>query len=862
MSLILSGLTSNSLLVTLGYGGFFDGASNYLSVDLEMEDVVTPSDKYKATTGLFSNSGSVGGWIYDKRRLEDWDLLRTRYNTFVGGHTAGLKEGTVLTDWISGVVSGMKYHDIAHYRLSGDAVSWTPRIKTGAYSIFFDERNLFSDYCVVGRVDNTDNVDGMNSFMPESEVVYQTIEAAIWKRDDAFRRMKFKSFDYVDTFTGEIDTLTDTRLETEDVGGFIPENISTRVNEFTVRESIVYFNTDHTLSVGTTEPPVAIPGTLAEALRDFWENKGVGAGDGRLVFTNYFPLQSGSVRLATVDVSDNVTEWTEVSSLNFSEPTDQHFTVDYDLGILEIGGFQAPDLFLKTSIDNNDDEIVVYLDEETMSQYPEQGVLVIGTEEIRYYRKGRSSFYQLTRGYNSTTAAAHVAGDIVSDRKHGLGTSDTILISYDAIPRVEYEVTPYTIRSCNRNSWLDTQPLRNASTTNVLQVDPTEFNLSQVILETASPLIGGNLYGPVNYGTDVSRLTARGLDALGNPVDGIQLSIEILSGPGSLNGSLSEYTAFTNSIGETYAVYNAPYDPEDVEIFATGTEHDAGDTIMTLPLLSSSVQASDIWVFQILKHDPTFGIVGARIPNVSYADAGTYGDHFYNDGRLRVDAALAEKYKGGKITITGSSNIRYIRTIVHLEPVEDVGNPPQTFVYLDSSIPATTADATYVYVAAKDSVAWNPTLLNGVKVILYEWTTDAEHPITGDPGAYAPLQPTSVSGNQITFDSRLLPLPDPTDDTSNVGGYMAIAPQVVSLQAYGRDPITNRIIRSNIIKLEVTLPAFLTGVDKSGVLPVPKGFTLISDESNVGAGLGGGNFITLNPKAEGINRFGLTGAFP
>jgi hypothetical protein len=129
--------------------------------------------------------------------------------------------------------------------------------------------------------------------------------------------------------------------------------------------------------------------------------------------------------------------------------------------------------------------------------------------------------------------------------------------------------------------------------------------------------------------------------------------------------------------------------------------------------------------------------------------------------------------------------------------------------------------------------------------------------VSGEAGAYRPLRPDSISGYQVNVLNRLLPIPDPLDDGVNLGAYIIVAPKVVTFQAYGVDPITGRSIASNVIKLKVDVPPVLSGVSYSNSLEIPHGFRFVSDEFNIGTGIGIPNFITINPLATGINQFNI-----
>ena len=46
-------------------------------------------------------------------------------------------------------------------------------------------------------------------------------------------------------------------------------------------------------------------------------------------------------------------------------------------------------------------------------------------------------------------------------------------------------------------------------------------------------------------------------------------------------------------------------------------------------------------------------------------------------------------------------------------------------------------------------------------------------------------------------------------------------------------------------------------MDNSDVLPVPYGFGLVTEDFNLGGGLGGSNFLTINPSSQGVDRFNI-----
>jgi hypothetical protein len=529
-----------------------------------------------------------------------------------------------------------------------------------------------------------------------------------------------------------------------------------------------------------------------------------------------------------------------------------------DLGVIQTGGYSAPDLVLKAAISDVATELTVYVDE-ALASYPPTGIITLGTEIILYGGKSSTGFIDLTRGYDGSTAAVHIAGVSIEDLQHGASAVGTVYIRYTAVPRVEYEVTNSISRSANSYPWLKLEPTVFADTNQIVQITPTDLNLSSIVLSTDRELIGGNLYGPVYYGTDTARLVATGYDYAENPVAGVELNIRKLSGPGYIGNRQTEIGGVSNSSGRFSGFFNAPITNDDLFVEVLSVVHNAGDTEMTLGNIPTGTVIGDVWVYQILKHDPLTGTVGVTVePDSSDSAVAPYGN-----GWVRVHTPYSEKYVGGTIIWTDNAGVQYTATILRASEVTG-GATPLTQFHVDYHVlgPSTITTGT-ARLFVPGAISWDPIAKNGVGVILYEWSTDVNHPIT-EPltaGAWTPLRPDSIVGNKLIFTGRTLAVPAPFDSSSNLGGYKVIVPSESKFEAYGRDPFSGRMIVSNKLRLQLQLPAYLTGVDTTGVLPIPRGFTLVTQDYNVGAGVGGANFLTINPAATGIAQFSFTGVF-
>jgi hypothetical protein len=802
-------------------------------IELDIENDVTRKEHNSLLTGVFAEDRDIDGWQYDLRLLTNIDNPASQYLTTIGGHEYGLRDGFSQKDWASGVVTDLLFSKILKIK-NHNAVMWVPRYKIGTFSIYADVRRLYSDYSYMGVCSKNLQYEISHTVLRE-DCKTNTISCGLYKRlDDGLIVMEQK-FSYVEEFTGSLEDPGDERLDTEDDNGFLVDNFSDRHAEFTIRDGFLYLN-------GLYEAPVGLGSSWAD-ITSTWEYHRVEAGG--YMFLRY--LNPQDVEVAVVYSNGSVEILSELPSLDFVSESQIGYVLDSDIGVIQVTGLQAESVLLRASINNIATIIPCFYDEDFIA-LPERGVVKIDDEYIAYEAKGLQSLEICTRGYMGTESAVHTAGAIINFSPRGTYLSGDYYVNYKGVPRFDYEITTADIRTANKTNWLDVHPLTNLKSNKIIQIVSNTVNLASVTLTTDEQLIGGNLYGPVFFGTDVGRLTATALDASGNPVEDIELTIAKLYGPGSLNNSGNAVTAESNSSGETYASYNAPYDEAEVTLEISDIVYDGDDTLVTVPRLPAGVTAKDVFIYQVLKHDPVLGTVGKRVTAVGGGSA----IEPWGTGYLDCRCEWSEDFHGGTLQIT-YSNVRYslnIRNSIRVIYTEEYISPMGAGPFVEST--------TWLY--QPDAEVWNTSLKRGAQVILYEWSENYKHPKTGAVGAYGPVRPETITNTVLRFKNRHLPVPAPTDDTNNLGAYVIIAPAESRFVAYGRDPFSGNIISSNEIRFRVSLPNTLTGVDSSGALPVPYGFTFITDDFNIGAGLGGSNFITINPSASGINQLSLRGS--
>lgn len=812
---------------------------------------------------LLKNTGEnvpTTGWVRSQQPLRwnrkfvegaERDTRRTKHVT---PHTYNLDEGTKSSEWVSGSpLRSIPFHQWERRYDRNSYQAQVPVYEAGAYRLNNEDRWLFSDHSSAQVIATADNhAGGGNYVVLPSDANWSSVDARIYERTDEFKIITHKQFEYVESFTG---TLTGTVRATNstDPTTVTWANVSDRFDEFMLQTTTgaLWFNKDHSFYIGQTVASVAVPvvGDLSA-----WQDMGYGQTDGRTLYTKYFPVEQNSVRLVVVDSGGTVTEWTEVTSLAESLPTENHFSVDHYTGVITTGGRIEAAGYLKTAITVLETTVEVYETDE-VQEWPEQGHVVIGTESIAYKERLGGTLINCTRGFNGTTAAAHAVGDQVVFQRKGASIADTsqIYLAYRVVPRVDCEVADEQPRAANRFPWLDVSPPAQSADHKIIQIQSANTVLDRLVLTADRPVVAPNVYGPVYYGRDAARITATAYDPNDNPVSGVRITISLTTGNGSLGSGGASYTQFSNSDGQVSTVYSPGLDGSDSITKTTAVTHFGADTQMVVGNLQPLADVSEIWIYQILKHDGFYGTIGT-----SYAATAVSSGTLSGSSKSYVDlpGLLDDDYVGG---VFQYGAIFFTRTvpITAVEKRFDGAGTPFTRVFTSALLFGLAVTDT-VTVFKNGDIMWDAGLLNGVPVIVYRYDATATHPTDGTLGAYMPVQPSALAadGETLTISGLNLPIPDPNDDTNLVGAYGIVAPTQVELIASAVDEVTGNTIQSNSIKLNINLPVYLTGVDSTGASPIPKGWTVNANDE-VGNALGGANFITINPKS-GNAFFGLT----
>lgn len=873
---------------------------------LFVTNYVHQEEKTLPITGVHSPDFSLSGWICDRDFVLNERNSYSMFETFIGGQKHSLQDGTLKSDWNSIVLDGLKYLSFETFYIINDA-SWTPVYNRGVYSIYWNKLNLYSSFHYSGIMKEDEEKFYLEL---KKDCVLSSIEVAIWARDKNFVKYPYYSYQYASEtpeipfegpfaakgtygtsygyhyplFTNKELLLKQSSFdetnsgkrykevmldEIPDVIFYMPEqdsNIGKTNNTRNyaiygkegkgklVRSSFYKIENNQIVTNGKKRNKIGTIEKDKESIEKFWENKSKSNPNGRALFSQFFPIKENSFKLVALSSSGNLITLEEVENINVEDDSRFIYQIDYDLGIIEIGGQDHSELLIRDRVEKESKEIFIS-EMKNLKKYPDSGILKIGSELVFYESKTGSSFFNCTRGYKGTVVESYEPGTKLKHIKNGksIGSNYVLYCSYETSPKVRYEVSDKTYRYANKyRGFLDLKPINNIRENGIIQISSIDKHVSELELSIDADLIYGNIYGPIYYGTDYRRVLAKAKDSLGNPVDDIEITIKIKNGPGFLNYSLREYVSLSNVDGEVYSLYGVPYDWESISKRALSFNQADGVTEIGIEEIPKNLPAENIQLYQILKHDPILGTQGKKVLSLNPNGWGimdtTYGKS-YIDISIE-DADIVSQFEGGRAFIklkNGPNEYTLERNIAQSIRVDYGINGAWRFL-LNESIPSLYYGYSFEYAILfeKEAENFSTVNLNGCRRVLYEWREDILNPATRELGAFYPVRPDAVSQTKLTF-NKLLPLPKPNDINCNIGGYLIVCSDIAEFYAECVDPITGNIIRSNSLKMRIDIPAYLNGVSYKTGLPIPYGFKLIKDEFKDSSGIGGATFLTVNP---------------
>lgn len=322
----------------------------------------------------------------------------------------------------------------------------------------------------------------------------------------------------------------------------------------------------------------------------------------------------------------------------------------------------------------------------------------------------------------------------------------------------------------------DLNPIRHHKADGFVFVGQVPEEVSSLILSAELPEISTNYFGPLYVGNDFANIIATVLDRNGNPVEGIEVFFEKISGDNDVNfGSDDTATAISDGDGEAITLLNGPSTitslggvTDDISVGVSGSQ-------LYIDAYFPPTSEEDLYIYQVQVTDNILGIPKASLLQ------------FYENyiDEQEIDPSQA----------TGPVVTWNIDDLGDYSWISGAYEDLIKWEIIHRSVHRMTTPITY---EADD-------ITTGKRNIVAVLDNDAVNPHTGTTPALVPLQPIfytiTESGTYVDFDQTLPPI-----TASGVRSYQVIGPEKVTLRAYTFNPLNNRRIESNTIEVLIDIP--------------------------------------------------------
>lgn len=776
-------------------------------LELNIECTVTNYVEGSPLYGVYEKE-EESGFYFDRESYRDSSSTRTSDEKSLGGYDYELKEGTIGSDWESGVDPSLSLDKVSIYK-QNNSLKWIVKYRAGNYYVYDKEIFLSSDYSSHISIEEEETELNSNYNIYDGRV-------AIWKRDENKIKKPWRVFE-------RNLNLSNFRFQSYDIEG-----------------NILKISKGFKKNVGSEE-----------FNKDFWEYKGRGNNGSKLIFSDYFPVSKKDFKLIAVDpITGEQIEFKESKNILMEQKVDYYYEIDNDLGIIKIGYNSLEKLVVEKGTDFLSDTISVF-SKIDLESYPNKAYLENSKSTIYYESKG----YQQLEGVIFTKSNSLDKFDELEVVQKTLNLPERykLYISYTSIPRFDFEIYENQVRTANENTisqkLLDLKPSGNFYHNAIVQIDTMEKHVKSLRLDIKDGvLIGENYYGEISFNVP-ELLRATALNSNNEGVESIEVTFVIESGPGFIDNGKSG-RSITNPIGEAYMGFYAPYSFDDIRQNILSYTYNQNETIFTIEEMPATILNEEVQLYEVLKIDPLEGVTGSYkdILEKNYfytkANGSVFNKSYIKIKRVHED--VKEKYESGWIIIQNGNSGEYFE-----ERIESISESKDDWViFLKENYNSNNISVigTKCYLRERDSEPWSSNSRNGMKRLVYKWNENTKHPITKDKGSYYPLRPSSIVNKSIHYNVALREH-DPYSYEEYLGDYIVVSPRVTTIYAYCTDPFSGDTIVSNRIKLKISLPRYLNGVDFTESLPVPYGFRLRDENDIIASGIGGKTFLTVNPEA-------------
>ena len=791
MALVANKVQEN--LISKGLGGSTTPSSDDSpceKIKINLEAIVSTEENFYPVTGEYAG---VEGWVWNKTLPQNFDNRYERIENSVGGYAYNLEEGSIEKDWQGAVLAGMNLSEIKTELKGAGRECWIPEVEKGSYSILNFENSLLSksQVCKVLKT---------NEITLEEDVLENSIKVTLFKRDNLYNNLPF--FKYVNTSLGL-------------------EDLS-----FNVNENVVSVNQLKTIFIGSLRVD-------KDSVECHYENKGFGNEGREIVYSTYFPITD--VKVVTINSAEAVTEYTKVNSFRNELATSKVFKVDEESGkIVFPKKVSEKRFYLKEDLGA---ELVFF---EPLEELEEEGKLKVGVVEYTYESKSK---YKIALTETGRVASLEEGTAFQIVQEGAFLDESTVHISYLATPRVDYEIQENTF-----SNNINLKPYSTISSNGILQLSVDEKNVKKIILSSDKPRILGNIFGEVFIGTDSSRLTAEVTNGNERPVE--EIPVEFYVSEGRFGNGAKKAIDNTNLEGKAFAFYAHDYEEEAAGVITNPRQINT-NSYFEIDNLSPGLMVEDVVLFQVLKTDPIKGSLGYKVDVDSFdmdeeSIRLTIADNFildndeyktmyepkYGTGDIvNPSLPLEVKYNYG-LAILYFDNGR-VSTRTTIKNIEgniirlDAGNVSGEYSLYGEPSSIRIFKRGELEFSLEEAITIN----RSFDRLIYSYDFNDE--------VYRRLKPTHIEGNRVYYD-RVLPVGS-RDENNILAGYKLFYPKLVDVYAEAINPATGQRLRSNLIKLKVALPPYLSSEN---------GFKFLEEDNEEGSGLGGTNFLSINPEID------------
>lgn len=816
MSIILRNLGSK--IVTRGLGGIDTESIDKFCVTqkIDIQNHIYEEKEYYPITGNFANNTC---WKWNRSFPQNLENIKTRIENTLGGYSYNLQEGTIKSDWKGSIVDGIKLNSIIEIQYKTKVKKWLPVIKTGNYSIYNYVKKLYSNYSCSELYNPSLNEDGLYVQQLKEDCLEPSLTMTMFKRDRNFINIPFRTF-----------------IQVNEKGDF--DDYQYFISRETDDELFIYSDSDFSFKVG-------VESTDLESIECFNEYLGIGKYSRSIAYLEYFPCKH--LQLQTIYPDGSLIEWIQVDNFYNSRDSDTHYILESHTGKIIFNNYEEENSVCY--VDRVDGRKLFSLNE--IDNYPEQGVLLIGgTVEVEYYSKGKYVFYLKE---NISVPVNRKSKITLISRPRNLKEGEEIYANYTAIPRIDYEVYEKDLTYYNINL----KPYTKEESNGVLQISPIEKHVSQLQLSTDLSQIAGNVYGPLYMQGNAALLFARALNNINSPVEDIKVTFTAKEG--LFESETLEITKITNLEGVAQTSYSYPYEHNGLSQF-THVDYIRNNSYFDLEDIPVGLTVNDISVFQVLKTDPYYGSYGLFL-NVTSQEVENeflvltvdkniedpYEYYAYDVNQESSAAQILENICAGEDRTIRNYGFATVFTLNNLRSFDNSGKViiykivnNKIYLFLTGALRSfinTNGNLSGITIFKRNEVKWdsNDYIKNeqgALERIIYKYNDTIENP------EYQKLLPSRIIGNRIYFDDILLPKGSEIDSNNLIAGYKVFYPKLIKLRAFCTDPATGRTIFSNFINIKVDFPEYLKSTN---------GFRIKDNVTEESAGLGGANFITINP---------------